>query len=126
MSTLPLASSSSLAVPSLSFSTSSALGESKAKRKARLSRKAHLESKATLERTHALSAPDPVLGHARGNGDLWAQSLLKRVLLDRKDVWGSTVSVLPDEKGGVAQSASAAAEPAPVEIGRASCRERVS
>ncbi|KAL8280593.1 hypothetical protein RQP46_006916 [Phenoliferia psychrophenolica] len=99
-SLLPLPSSSS----SHSFSTSSILSESKARRKARLSRKAHLDSKATLARSHALSAPDPVLGHARGDSALWAQSLLKGVLLDRKDVWGTTVAVLPDEKTGGAEA----------------------
>ncbi|KAK4700454.1 small subunit ribosomal protein S15, partial [Phenoliferia sp. Uapishka_3] len=101
---LPSLSSSLPSLTRSPFSTSSTLLESKSRRKARLQRKAHLDSKALLTRSHALSAPDPVLGHARGNAQIWQNSLLKGVLLDRKDVWGNTVSVLPGEKSGSSTS----------------------
>lgn len=62
-----------------------------------MTRKAHLEKKETLARTHALTSPDPVRGYARGKEAVWEGSLLKSVLLDRAQVWGETVRVVPGE-----------------------------
>lgn len=83
-SLLPLASTSS----PRSFTSSAVNNESKAKRKTRLVRKANLAKKESLVRQHEAARPDPVLGFAKGNEDLWEKSLLKSILLDREAVWG--------------------------------------
>lgn len=57
-----------------------------------------------LVRQHDQARPDPVLGYARGNDDLWNKSLLNRILLRREDVWGDVVQV----DGSAGTSAAAA------------------
>lgn len=86
-------SSTSSVFPSFtsSFSTSSTTHESKSRRKSRLTRKTHIERKATLTRSQELSRPDPILGYALGKAEVWDQSKLKSLLLDRKNVWGEVV-----------------------------------
>lgn len=54
-------------------------------------RKANLEKKVQLVRAHEQSRPDPVFGYAKGNEHVWNNSLLKRILLDKQDVWGHVV-----------------------------------
>ena len=70
-----------------SFSVSAPASESRGKRKTRLVRKANLDKKAQLVRQHEQSRPDPVLGYAQGNQELWDKSLLKQILLRKEDVW---------------------------------------
>ncbi|GAA6029955.1 hypothetical protein JCM8097_009187 [Rhodosporidiobolus ruineniae] len=97
-SILPLASTSHTPCPSACtaqsrpFSVSAPAHESRAKRKTRLVRKANLEKKAQLVRQHQQARPDPVLGYAKGNEDLWNKSLLKSILLTKEEVWGQPPS----------------------------------
>ncbi|GAA5860420.1 hypothetical protein JCM3774_000413 [Rhodotorula dairenensis] len=72
------------------FSVSAPTSESRGKRKTRLVRKANLDKKAQLVRQHEQTRPDPVLGYAPGNQDLWDKSLLKQILLRKEDVWAGT------------------------------------
>lgn len=74
------------------FSVSAPASESRGKRKTRLVRKANLDKKAQLVRQHEQSRPDPVLGYAQGNQELWDKSLLKQILLRREDVWAAAGS----------------------------------
>ncbi|BGP45330.1 hypothetical protein JCM10450v2_001148 [Rhodotorula kratochvilovae] len=78
--------------------------ESRARRKTRLVRKANLEKKASLIRQHDQARPDPVLGYAKGNDDLWDNSRLKSILLRREEVWGDVQQVdgagLSEAQGG--------------------------
>jgi small subunit ribosomal protein S15 len=102
---IPTASSSS-SLPLRAFSTTAPTHESKARRKARLTRKTNLEKKVQLVQALESSKPDPVKGYAKGNEGLWEGCLLKSVLLDRSEVWGETVSLLPGEatKAGAANT----------------------
>ncbi|GAA5974168.1 hypothetical protein JCM11641_003477 [Rhodosporidiobolus odoratus] len=90
----PLASTSQAPLPATcplqhrTFSASASSQESRARRKTRLVRKANLEKKVQLVRQHEAARPDPVLGFAKGNDDLWDKSLLKRILLTKEQVWG--------------------------------------
>lgn len=83
-----------------SFSTTSSQSESKSKRKSRLTKKSHLERKASLTRSEFLTKPDPILGYAKGKESLWELSELKKVLLNKKEVWGEVVKVVPGETIG--------------------------
>ncbi|GAA6047974.1 hypothetical protein JCM3770_006451 [Rhodotorula araucariae] len=87
--------SAALQVPLASrpFATSAPAQESRARRKTRLVRKANLEKNASLVRQHAHVRPDPVLGYAHGNDDLWNSCRLNSILLNRQDVWGDVVQV---------------------------------
>ncbi|GAA5979008.1 hypothetical protein JCM10908_002770 [Rhodotorula pacifica] len=87
---VPLASTSRAvlhAPAQRAFSVSAPASESRGKRKTRLVRKANLDKKAQLVRQHEQTRPDPVLGYAQGNEDLWNKSLLKQILLRKEDVW---------------------------------------
>jgi small subunit ribosomal protein S15 len=83
-------SPSLLLTQSRQFSASAPTQETKAKKKTRLVRKANLEKKASLVRQHEAARPDPVLGFAKGNDDLWEKSQLKSILLSKEEVWGTT------------------------------------
>ncbi|GAA5873262.1 hypothetical protein JCM16303_001071 [Sporobolomyces ruberrimus] len=94
-STLPSCSTSSLPTPvpsaTRSFSSTPSTSESRARRKTRLVRKANLEKKSQLVRLSQQSRPDPVFGYAKGNEQLWENSLLKKILLNKETVWGKIV-----------------------------------
>lgn len=87
------------------FSASAPAQESRGKRKTRLVRKANLDKKAQLVREHEQTRPDPVLGYAQGNEDLWNKSLLKQILLRREDVWAGNAQ----SASGTSSTASAEA-----------------
>ena len=110
--TAPLAfassSSSTLPSPSLpspvpsstrAFSSTPSTSESRARRKTRLVRKANLEKKVQLVRQTEQSRPDPVFGYAKGHESLWEKSLLKKILLDKEQVWGKVVKGEGEEAG---------------------------
>ncbi|KAM0752270.1 hypothetical protein T439DRAFT_312402 [Meredithblackwellia eburnea MCA 4105] len=88
------------------FSQSATTNESKAKRKSRLVRKNHLEHKQQIATQLKLQQPNPVTGAAKSNDQLWQNSKLKNVLLDRQQVWGNTVSVLSGETSSSSSSSS--------------------
>lgn len=88
------------------FSVSAPAGESRGKRKTRLVRKANLDKKAQLVRQHEQSRPDPVLGYAQGNQELWDKSLLKQILLRREDVWAGKGGAGSEGEGTAASSSS--------------------
>lgn len=57
-----------------------------------------MDKKATLVRQHDLAEPHPVLGYSDVTSSaLWDKCLLKSVLLDRHQVWGSAVKVVAGE-----------------------------
>ncbi|GAA5965821.1 hypothetical protein JCM3765_001193 [Sporobolomyces pararoseus] len=91
----PSTSSTSLptSVPSSTraFSSTPSTSESRARRKTRLVRKANLEKKSQLIRLSEQTRPDPVFGYAKGNEKLWENSLLKKILLNKEQVWGKVV-----------------------------------
>lgn len=86
------------------FSASAPASESRGKRKTRLVRKANLDKKAQLVRQHEQSRPDPVLGYAQGNQELWDKSLLKQILLRKEDVWAGKGAGSAAEEGSPAGS----------------------
>ncbi|GAA6015686.1 hypothetical protein JCM10207_008173 [Rhodosporidiobolus poonsookiae] len=81
------------------FSVSAPAQETRARRKTRLVRKANLEKKAQLIRQHDAARPDPVLGYAKGNEQLWDKSLLKSILLKREEVWAAPTDQATGEQG---------------------------
>ncbi|GAA6022601.1 hypothetical protein JCM11491_000697 [Sporobolomyces phaffii] len=93
----PTASSSTASLPtpapacSRPFSSTASTSESRARRKTRLVRKANLEKKSQLVRLSEQSRPDPVFGYAKGNEQLWENSLLNKILLNKAQVWGTVV-----------------------------------
>ncbi|GAA6063552.1 hypothetical protein JCM10212_002664 [Sporobolomyces blumeae] len=110
-------SSSSSSTPTLAppcppcsrpFSVSAPSAESRARRKTRLVRKANLEKKAQLVRQHEQARPDPVFGFAQGNEQLWDKSLLKKILLDKREVWGRVVKNEADIQQQAAAASSSA------------------
>ncbi|KAM0792782.1 hypothetical protein ACM66B_002551 [Microbotryomycetes sp. NB124-2] len=106
----PSTSSSSLSRP---FSSTSVSQESKQRRKARLTRRAHAVKKAQQLEQLEQTRPNPVLGYnekqqipgqqldSQDRETLWDKSLLKSVLLDRHQVWGSTLKVVANEQGTI-------------------------
>ncbi|GAA5894665.1 mitochondrial 37S ribosomal protein uS15m MRPS28 [Sporobolomyces salmoneus] len=88
----PSPSSSSVSPASTrAFSSTPSTSESRARRKTRLVRKANLEKKSQLIRLSEQSRPDPVFGYAKGNEQLWENSLLNKILLNKDKVWGKIV-----------------------------------
>ena len=85
--------STSTSAPIATFSSSAVSLESKAKRKSRLIRKSHIERKASLVRENVATRPNALSGYAPGQEQVWEGSLLKSVLLNRDDVWGTTVRI---------------------------------
>ena len=89
-----LARASTSTPTSIATFTSSAVSlESKAKRKSRLIRKSHIERKASLVRETVATRPNSLSGYAPGQEQVWEGSLLKSVLLNREQVWGTTVRI---------------------------------
>jgi len=64
-----------------------------------LVRKANLEKKVQLVRQTEQSRPDPVFGYAKGHESLWEKSLLKKILLNKEQVWGKVVKGEGEEAG---------------------------
>ncbi|BGP53226.1 hypothetical protein JCM8202v2_000785 [Rhodotorula sphaerocarpa] len=87
------------------FSVSSPAAESRGKRRTRLVRKGNLDKKAQLVREHEQSRPDPVLGYAQGNEQLWNDSLLKQILLRKEEVWAGRATA--DASSGTASTDAA-------------------
>lgn len=90
-----------------SFSSTAPRDESRARRKTRLVRKANLEKKSQLVRLAHESRPDAVFGYAKGNEQLWQQSLLNRILLRKEQVWGNVV------KGEASTPSGSSSTPSP-------------
>ena len=73
-----------------SFHTSSVNFEKRKKLKARLKRKANIARRTEIKAVLAQTAPDPVRGYGPNNQQVWLESPLYKLLLDKEKVWAGT------------------------------------